>query len=157
MTRLLLACVAMALAAGVSAQANRTNLGALTCTLSEVAEQQKAPAAEERAMRCAFKPTNEGAELTYSGTIRQIGQGQLPGGKLVMIWVVQGPADTKLEPGLLAQTYVGAPQPIPGTPAGSALIGERNPDIVLRSETNENAPAGLAVMVMELKVLSVPA
>ena len=157
MTRLLLACVAIALAAGVSAQATRTNLGALTCTLSEVAEQQKAPAAEERAMRCAFKPTNEGAELTYSGTIRQIGQGQLPGGKLVMIWVVQGPADTKLEPGLLAQTYVGAPQQIPGAPAGSALIGERNPDIVLRSETNENAPAGLVVMVMELKVLSVPA
>ena len=157
MTRLLLACVALALATNVGAQASRTNLGALTCTLSEVAEQQKAPAAEERAMRCAFKPTNEGAELTYSGTIRQIGQGQLPGGKLVMIWVVQGPADTKLEPGLLAQTYVGAPQPIPGTPAGSALIGERNPDIVLRSETNENAPTGLVVMVMELKVLSVPA
>ena len=157
MTRLLLACVALALATNAGAQASRTNLGALTCTLSEVAEQQKAPAAEERAMRCAFKPTNEGAELTYSGTIRQIGQGQLPGGKLVMIWVVQGPADTKLEPGLLAQTYVGAPQPIPGTPAGSALIGERNADIVLRSETNENAPAGLVVMVMELKVLSVPA
>ena len=157
MTRLLLACVAIALATRVSAQASRTNLGALTCTLSEVAEQQKAPAAEERAMRCAFKPTNEGAELTYSGTIRQIGQGQLPGGKLVMIWVVQGPADTKLEPGLLAQTYVGAPQPMPGASAGSALIGERNPDIALRAETNENAPAGLVVMVMELKVLSVPA
>ena len=108
-------------------------------------------------MRCAFKPTNAGAELTYSGTIRQIGRGQLPGGKLVMIWVVQGPDDTKLEPGLLAQTYVGAPQPIPGTTAGSALIGERNRDIVLRSETNENAPTGLVVMVMELKVLSVPA
>jgi Protein of unknown function (DUF992) len=79
MTQLLLAGVAIALAAGVSAQANRTNLGALTCTLSEVAEQPKAPAAEERAMRCAFKPINEGVELTYSGTIRQIGQGQLPG------------------------------------------------------------------------------
>ncbi len=99
MTRLSLACVALALATKVAAQASRTNLGALTCTLSEVADQQKAPAAEERAMRCAFKPTNAGAELTYSGTIRQIGQGQLPGGKLVMIWVVQGPADTKLEPG----------------------------------------------------------
>ena len=157
MTRLLLACVAMALAAGVSAQANRTNLGALTCTLSEVAEQQKAPAAEERAMRCAFKPINEGVELTYSGTIRQIGQGQLPGGKLVMIWVVQGPADTKLEPGLLAQTYVGAPEQNTGALAKSALVGERHSDIVLRLETNENAPAGLVVMVMELKVLSVPA
>ena len=93
MTRLLLACVALALATNSGAQASRTNLGALTCTLSEVAEQQKAPAAEERAMGCAFKPTNAGAELTYSGTIRQIGQGQLPGGKLVMIWVVQGPDD----------------------------------------------------------------
>ena len=154
MTRLLLACVAMALATSVGAQANRTNLGALTCTLSDVAEQQKAPAAEERAMRCAFKPTDKGAELTYSGTIRQIGQGLLPAGKLVMIWVVQGSADSKLEPGLLAQTYVGAQ---PGAPAGSALVGERNPDIVLRFETNENVPASLAVIVMELKVLSVPA
>ena len=147
----------MAVATGVAAQATRTNHGALTCTLSEVAEQQKAPAAEERDTRCAFRPTNAGAELTYSGTIRQIGQGVLPGGKLVMIWVVQGPANSKLEPRLLAQTYVGAPQPIPGVPADSALVGERNPDIVLRFETNENVPASLVVIVMELKVLSVPA
>ena len=108
-------------------------------------------------MRCAFKPTDKGADLTYSGTIRQIGQGLLPAGKLVMIWVVQGPADSKLEPGLLAQTYVGAGRPIPGAPAGSTLVGERNPNIVLRFETNENVPASLVVIVMELKVLSVPA
>jgi len=156
MPALLLVCAATAFATGVAAQSNRSNLGALTCTLSETAEQQKTPAAEERAMRCAFKPTNAGAELTYSGTIRQIGQGVLPGGKLVMIWVVQGPADAKLEPGLLAQAYVSAPQPIPGRSA-SALVGEQNPDIVLRLETNENASAGLVVTVMELKVLSVPA
>jgi hypothetical protein len=147
----------MTMAAAAQAQTTRTNLGTLTCTLSEAAEPQKAPApvAQERAMRCAFKPTNEGAELTYSGIIRQIGQGQLPQGQLVMIWVVQGPAEAKLEPGLLAQSYVGSREQGAGAFA-KPLLGERNPDIALRFETNDNVPTGLAVMVMELKVLTVP-
>ena len=86
MTRLFLAWVAMALAtsASQSHQPCRLDLYA-----SDVALRQKASATEERAMRCAFKPTDKGAELTHSGTIRQIGQGLLPAGKLVMIWVVQ--------------------------------------------------------------------
>ena len=65
--------------------------------------------------------------------------------------------DSKLEPGLLAQTYVGRSRLSRPGSAVHRLVGERNPDIVLRFETNENVPASLVVMVMELKVLSVPA
>jgi len=157
MSRFLLVCLSLALVGTAGAQSPRTNLGTLTCTLAEDAEKQTAPAGEERAMRCAFKPTGGGAEQTYSGLIRRVGEGRIPAGKLVMIWVVQGPAEIKLEPGLLEQTYVGAPERAPNRGAGLTLIGERNRDIVMRAETPAGVPSGVVVTVMELKVLTVPA
>lgn len=148
---------AIILPAPANAQTPRTNLGTLTCTLSQEAEKQAAPAGEERAMRCAFKPTGSGVEQTYSGTIRRVGDGQQPKGKLVMIWIVQGPAEIEMEPGLLAQTYVGSPQRSPNPAASATLVGERNKDIMLRAETNPEASEGFFVTVIELKMLSVPA
>ena len=109
-------------------------------------------------MQCAFKPTESGAEQTYSGVIRRVGQGDIPVGKLVMIWVVQGPAEIKLEPGLLAQTYVSGPESSPNSAGGAVLTGERNKDIVMRAETPNSEPkSGVVVTIMELKMLSVPA
>ncbi|MFM9846543.1 MAG: DUF992 domain-containing protein [Hyphomicrobiaceae bacterium] len=141
------------------AQTPRGNLGTLTCTLAEDGETQKMPPSEERAMRCVFKPTESGVELTYSGTIRQVGAGRELTGKLVMIWVVQGPKDIKLDPGLFAQTYVGGGD-IGGADKGAAansLVGESNRDITMHAETTPGAPsAGRSIMTMELKVQSVP-
>jgi len=74
-----------------------------------------------------------------------------------MIWVVQGPAEIELEPGLLAQTYVGSPERSQNPAAGAMLIGERNRDISLRAETAPAASSDVVVTVLELKVLSVPA
>jgi Protein of unknown function (DUF992) len=157
MMRFVLACICMMGWAAASAQTARSNLGTLTCTLSQEAEKQTAPAGEERLMRCAFKPAGNGAEQTYTGSIRRVGQTETPSGRLVMIWVVQGPTEIELEPGLLAQTYVGSPDRGQSPTGGGMLIGERNRDISLRTETSPEAPAGLVVTVLELKVLSVPA
>lgn len=158
---LLLSLGLIGLAAGGTAQAQtpRSNLGTLTCTLAEDGETKQMPPSEERAMRCVFKPTESGVEMTYSGTIRKVGAGQELTGKLVMIWVVQGPKDVKLEPSLFAQTYVGG-----GDPASSkgnqanGLVGDENKDITLHAETTQGAPnSGRSIMTMELKVQSVPA
>ena len=161
MTRFVLICACLMGAAmgsaTASAQTTRSNLGTLTCTLSQEAEKQTAPAGEERVMRCAFKPTGNGAEQTYTGSIRRVGQGEAPGGRLVMIWVVQGPAEIELEPGLLAQTYVGSPERSQNPTTSAMLIGERNRDISLRAETAPAAPSDVVVTVLELKILSVPA
>jgi len=159
---LLLSLGVIGLVAGSAAQAQtpRSNLGTLTCTLAEAGETQKMPPSEERAMRCGFKPTESGVELTYSGTIRQVGAGQALTGKLVMIWVVQGPKDIKLDPGLFAQTYVGGGGDSGGAGKGAAansLVGESNRDITMHAETTQGAPStGRSVMTMELKVQSVP-
>jgi hypothetical protein len=97
--------------------------------------------------------------MTYSGTIRKVGAGQQLEGKLVMIWVVQGPKDVKLEPGLFAQTYVGGGDPSSSKgAAASSLMGEENKDITLHAETAPGVPStGRSIMTMELKVQSVPA
>lgn len=148
-----------ALATDAQAQTPRGNLGTLTCTLAEDGEKQKMPPSEERAMRCVFKPTESGVELTYSGTIRQVGAGQELTGKLVMIWVVQGPKDIKLDPGLFAQTYVGGGDSsgVGKGAAANSLVGESNRDITMHAETTQGGPnAGRSIMTMELKVQSVP-
>jgi hypothetical protein len=155
---LLFLCVAApGLASQAEAQTPRGNLGTLTCTLAEDGEKQKMPPSEERAMRCMFKPTESGVELTYSGTIRKVGAGQELTGKLVMIWVVQGPQDVKLEPKLLAQTYVGGDTTASKGAVANSLIGESNKDITLQAETTQGEPnARSPIMTMELKVQSVP-
>jgi hypothetical protein len=151
-------CVAApGLASQAQAQTPRGNLGTLTCTLAEDGEKQKMPPSEERAMRCMFKPTESGVELTYSGTIRKVGAGQELTGKLVMIWVVQGPQDAKLEPKLLAQTYVGGDTTASKGAVANSLIGESNKDITLQAETTQGEPNSRSpIMTMELKVQSVP-
>ena len=98
MSRVLIAVSALILATAVGAQSPRANLGVLTCTLGEQGEAQGTPVGEGRAMRCVFKPTVGGAEEAFSGLIRKVAQGQIPSGKLVMIWVVQGPGGGKNDP-----------------------------------------------------------
>ena len=145
------------IASQAEAQTPRRNLGTLTCTLAETGEKQQTPPSDERAMRCVLKPTESGVELTYSGTIRKVGAGQDLTGKLVMIWVVQGPQDSKLDPGLFAQTYVGGDTTTTKGAAANTLIGESNKDITMQAETTQGSPeTGRSVMMMELKVQSVP-
>lgn len=158
MRRLTALALAAAFAAPAAAQQPRTNIGTLTCTLSSTGEKQATPPSEERAMRCGFKPMHSGAEMTYSGIIRKVGDGGDLYAKLVLIWVVEAPLDVKIEPGLLAQTYVGRPtMGAAKGAAGTGLVGERNAEIIMKPETAVGAPApGPVVTVMELKIASVP-
>jgi hypothetical protein len=141
---------------GIPAQAQqpqRANLGTLTCTLDSDA--QTPPRGEGRAMRCVFKPTSDGPEHAYSGLIRQVAQGQLPSGKLVMIWAVQGPGGVKLDPAQLQQTYVAAGHA--ASDAGRTLTGDRNPEITLHAESADAGPSGVLVTVLQLMIMAVPA
>jgi uncharacterized protein DUF992 len=159
MHRLLLAAFAVLSAGTTNAQVPRTALGTLTCTLAESGEKRSMPQSEERAMRCAFKPTESGAEHVYTGKIRQVGTGQELQGKLVLIWAVMGPADTKLTPGLIAQTYVGGTADTPAKGAAAkGLVGERDKEIVMQPETPQGSADGPpTIMVIELKLESLPA
>jgi hypothetical protein len=131
-------------------QPQQSNLGTLTCTLES--ETQTAPRGEGRAMRCVFKPTSDGPEHAYSGVIRQVAQGQLPSGKLVMIWAVLGRSGAKLDPAQLQQTF----QRSAGV-GSNALTGDRNPEITLHAESGDAGPSGVLVTALELKLVAVPA
>jgi len=83
----------------------------------------------------------------------------------VLMWVVVGPADTKLAPGLLEQSYVGSHSP-PDEAEWEPpimLVGEQNDDFALRPMTDSFATrddaedAGSSVTVVVLKVKSAPA
>jgi hypothetical protein len=104
-------------------------------------------------MTCGFRPSGSGAEEKYSGSIYESGK-DLPPGKVVLIWAVLGSSDTKVAPGILAQRYVKA-----NTPAGQApmLVGEKNPQIVLQSETNDAAATYDSINRMELELTGTPA
>ena len=104
-------------------------------------------------MTCGFRPSGSGAEEKYSGSIYESGK-DLPPGKVVLIWAVLGSSDTKVAPSILAQRYVKA-----NTPAGQApmLVGEKNPQIVLQSETNDAAATYDSINRMELELTGTPA
>lgn len=138
----------------------QTNIGVLTCTLAETGERDATPPSQSRAMACSFKPTGSGPEEGYSGEIRKVGSDTALSGKLVLIWVVMGPADRKLSPGLLEQTYIGelASPPEGEVQKQNMLVGESDDALALRpmSDAQGEAAAG-SVTVVVLKVKSIPA
>src|SRR6516162_548508 len=103
------------------------NFGVLTCTLVKPGQDAR------HKMTCGFKPAGTGAEEKYSGTIRESAQ-DLPPGKVVLIWLVLGPAEGKLHAGILAQRYVRA---VAAPGQAPLLIGETDPRIALQFETND--------------------
>jgi hypothetical protein len=157
--RLLIATLFCALACHAWA-AMQTNIGMLTCTLAETGDLGETPPSQTRAMSCAFKPQGTGPEEGYSGEIQKVGSQSALTGKLVLIWVVMGPADQKLKPGLLEQTYVGelaaSADGAPQSP--KMLVGKTDVAYALRplTDNGEEAPTG-SVTVVVLKVKSIPA
>jgi hypothetical protein len=125
----------------------RTNVGVLTCTLvtpdKDVGQK----------MTCGFKAAGTGADEKYSGTIHGSEQ-ELVSGKVVLVWAVIGPAETKIPTGFLAQRYVRGKSAL-GQPA--VLVGEKNPAIVLQSETNSGSAAHATITQMDLELMGTPA
>jgi hypothetical protein len=146
----ILITILLTLALAAQAQPQQANLGTLTCTLES--ETQTAPRGEGGAMRCVFKPTSDGPEHAYSGLIWEVAQGQLPSGKLVMIWAVFGRSGAKLDPARLQQTYKRSTER-----GNNALNGDRNPEITLHAESGDAGPSGVLVTVLELTLMAVPA
>ena len=99
-----------------------------------------------------FKPTSDGPEHAYSRVIRQVAQGQLPYGKLVMIWAVLCRSGAKLDPARLQQTNQRLAEG-----GSNALTGNRNPEIALHAESGDAGPSGVLVTVLELMWIAVPA
>jgi hypothetical protein len=97
---------------------------------------------------CGFKPAGTGAEEKYSGTISESSQ-DLPSGKIVLIWTVLGPAEGKIQAGILAQRYVKATSAPGQTPL---LVGETNPAIALQFETNDGSAPYETITQMELEL-----
>jgi hypothetical protein len=137
-----------AIAAGaIAAEQPHTNLGILTCTLLKPAQDAG------HKMTCGFKPAGTGAEEKYGGSIRESGQ-DLPPGKVVLVWLVLGPADGKMRAGILAQRYikgVAAPGQAP------LLIGETDPGIALQFETNDGVASYDTITQIELALTETPA
>jgi len=157
--RLMLAALLCAIAYPASA-AMQTNIGVLTCTLAEAGAQGETPPSQTRAMTCAFKPQGTGPEERYSGEIQKVGSQSALSGKLVLIWVVMGPADEELAPGLLEQIYVGelGASPDGKQQAPKMLVGKSDSSYALRplSDNGKEAASGNVTIVV-LKVKSIPA
>jgi len=130
-----------------SAEQARTNLGVLTCTVVNPAKD------EGPKMTCGFKPAGSGAEEKYSGNVRGSEQ-DLPSGKVVLVWTVVGPADGKIGAGILSQRYIKAKGTSGEVPM---LVGEKNPAIVLQSETNNGSAAYASITQIELELTGTPA
>ena len=130
-----------------SAEQARTNLGVLTCTVVNPAKD------EGQKMTCGFKPAGSGAEEKYSGNVRGSEQ-DLPSGKVVLVWTVVGPADGKIGAGILSQRYIKAKGTSGEVPM---LVGEKNPAIVLQSETNNGSATYASISQIELELTGTPA
>ena len=144
-------------AISVSAQEARTNFGLLTCTVGKGQEQRVAVKGPTQAVTCAFKPTTAGAEEDYTGTIHHSGTGkEVLTGKVVLMWVVNAPANTKASRGWLEQSYVADPNP--SAPTARLFVGQTNRAIVLQLETDANLPGDKAISVtkVDLKLTATP-
>ena len=155
----LIAALICALALAPAA-AMQTNIGTLTCTLAETGDKGETPPSQTRAMLCAFKPNGTGPEEHYTGEIKNVGSDTALTGKLVLIWVVMGPGHATMEPGLLAQTYMGelAPSDDGKSKAPKMLVGESDETYALRPLNEGEGETGggggvnnITVIVLKVK------
>ena len=138
----------LGIAAGViAAEQPHANLGVLTCTVVKPAQDAG------HKITCGFKPAGTGAEEKYGGTIRTSGQ-DLPAGKVVLIWLVMGPADEKMRAGILSQRYA---KGVAASGQAPLLVGENDPRIALQLETNNGFASYGTLTQIELVLTGTPA
>jgi len=138
-------------------------VGVLSCALAQAIDPQMSAqsgaASEARQILCTFTPASDGAEETYTGSLKSISAGRTLPEDMALLWMVRAPIGTKATPGLLEQTYAADLAAPPGHIA--PLVGERNNDITLHtmSEQKEGSasrherPAlAFAITAIELKL-----
>jgi Protein of unknown function (DUF992) len=155
----LVASIMVAFAAtSASAQEARTNFGLLTCAVDKAQKQPVALKGPTQPVTCTFKPTAAGAEENYIGTVHHTGAGkELLTGKLVLMWVVTAPANTKPSRGWLEQSYIA--DSAPSTSTVRLFVGQTHRTIVLQLEMDPNVPGGqrFSVSRVDLKLTAIPA
>jgi hypothetical protein len=152
-----IACALLIAVTAPAAAQVQTDVGVLTCTLAHHGEQGTDPDSQTRAMLCSFKPTGTGPEESYTGEIKKVGTRTELSGKRVLIWAVMGPADRKLRPAVLEQTYVGKSEPdADASQPSKLLVGERDDAYALHPITDDTKEPSAAdgVTVIELKIKS---
>ena len=107
-------------------------------------------------MSCVFRPAKGEVEQTYSGTIKRAGKDRMSDAKQVMIWVVWGPGAKSVEPGVLAQSYVGQGDTDKTKSGPTGLIGQTDESYSLQAST-PTGETDTTVTVVDLKLKSVPA
>jgi hypothetical protein len=151
--------ILMLLASPVMA-APQTDVGTLTCTLAEQGEKDSNPDSQSKTMHCAFKPKGAGPEEIYVGEIKKVGAQNDLTGKRVLIWAVIGPADRKLKPAVLEQTYVGEEKPASEAQPTTAkvLVGESDKAYGLQpfNDQEHEAMTSRTVTVIQLRIKSTP-
>lgn len=138
----------------------QANIGTLTCTLAKAGEQGEDPPTQTRNMLCTFKPEGTGPEEHYTGEIQKVGSQDALSDEPVLIWVVTGPGDRALEPGLLEQTYVGelAPAVDGKAQAPKKLVGKTDKAYALQPLTDASSEDSTgSVTVVVLTVKNIPA
>jgi hypothetical protein len=137
--------------------AMQVNVGDLICTLAETGERGETPPSQTLPMECTFRPNGTGPEESYSGEIQNVGSQTALNGTRVLLWAVMGPADRKLRPGQLGQTFSGqlAASKADDTQPSGVLIGDEDGAYALRfmpENSMVTAPGNLTVVVLKIKV-----
>ena len=126
--------------------------------MSKGQQQQIAVKGPTQAVTCAFKPTAAGAQESYIGTVHHSGAGtEVLTGKIVIMWVVSAPANTKPSRGWLEQSYI--TDRVSSDPTLRLFVGQTNPAIMLQLETDANVPGARTISVskVDLKLTAIPA
>ena len=146
-----LAAVVLAPAPSMAQNANRTNVGTLTCDISAGIG---IIVASKKSVACTYTPLGGGATEVYTGSITKFGLdiGGTTGGR--MVWTVYAP--TTAGHGALAGDYVGASgEATVGVGLGAnVLVGGSNRTIALQpvslqGQTGLNVAVGVAGLTLE--------
>jgi Protein of unknown function (DUF992) len=151
-------CVAPPLAADELAE-----IGNLTCSVAEQSgsANPELGIGQARELLCTFKPSMRGGEETYTGTLQSAGD-ERPFDKGVLMWTVKAPAATKVQPGLLQQSF--AADAATASNQIAPLIGEKVPIMLQAAKKEmqqapgtESAKPTTVIISIVLKLKSTPA
>ena len=141
---------------------NIEEIGGLTCTLGNpvgTSSGEEATGAQTRDGICSFKPKN-GTEETYAAKVQGVSFSVDP--KAALVWVVKAAVGSKIEPGLLEQSFT-SDRTTP-TDQRPPLVGEPKATIALHSLADKSegsasaaqkpAPTGFVVLSVALTLRS---
>jgi hypothetical protein len=133
-------------------------LGYLTCTVSVAEEGGGGPGGEGREGLCQFKPSGNGPEETYVGTLQGTGLAKELFGKGTLILAVLGPQSTGFRAGMLEQDY--SADASRAAAAAVPLVGGSDKSLVLQpiAEVEGRVSSGkpltprAAIILIELRL-----